>query len=116
MKASHGFAYADSGPRRGHKGLFADFLTPIQLSWNTPGYIPGSGVSRKGYLVDMAWKTYYYRWTGLYRDRLTATQWVRAAFALPFIPDYYRAVRTVLIGASLSALLEPIQKYFPGGI
>lgn len=56
------------------------------------------------YLVDMAWKTYYYRWTGLYEKRLTSAQWIRAAFGLPFIPAYYNAASRTLIGSFLSTL------------
>jgi glycosyltransferase involved in cell wall biosynthesis len=47
-------------------------------------------------LVKMTWETYYHRWDTLYKERLSLVPWVRAAFALPYIPDYYRAVRPSL--------------------
>ena len=43
-------------------------------------------------LIEVLWKTYYYRWADLYRKRLRRREWIRAAFHLPYIPDYYRAV------------------------
>ena len=47
----------------------------------------------KNCLVQMTWGTYLWRWRDIYRKRLTRWGWVRAAFALPFIPAYYREVR-----------------------
>ena len=47
-------------------------------------------------LIKMTWETYYYRWDTLYKARLSLVPWVRAAFALPYIPSYYRAVRSSL--------------------
>jgi glycosyltransferase involved in cell wall biosynthesis len=49
----------------------------------------------KSCLVKMAWGTYLWRWRDVYSKRLSRLQWTKAAFAMPFIPDYYRAVRGV---------------------
>ena len=40
----------------------------------------------------MEWRTYLWRWNDLYKKRLSGPQWVKAAFAMPFIPAYYRKV------------------------
>jgi glycosyltransferase involved in cell wall biosynthesis len=111
-ESSHGFALAIQDLAGGLRD-FLRFLDSDPIVMEYAQSHPAEWCESKRYLVDMAWKTYFYRWTGLYRGRLTAAQWVRAGFALPFIPDYYRAVRAVLIGASLSVLLGPIRKYFP---
>lgn len=54
-------------------------------------------------LIRMTWKTYWQRWRRLYRPRLSRTAWLRAAFAMPPIPAYYRAVARTLLRAGLSA-------------
>lgn len=43
-------------------------------------------------LERMTWGTYRHRWRTMYRDRLSPAEWVRAAFEMPWIPDYYGAV------------------------
>lgn len=53
-------------------------------------------------LERMTWGTYRYRWKNLYRDRLSWLEWVRAAFAMPWIPDYYRAVLGYLARRALA--------------
>jgi glycosyltransferase involved in cell wall biosynthesis len=35
---------------------------------------------------------YFHRWRDRYRRRLSRAEWIRAAFALPFVPSYYRDV------------------------
>ena len=37
-------------------------------------------------------RTYLWRWSDLYKKRLTTMEWVKAAFAMPPIPFYYRKV------------------------
>lgn len=63
---------------------------------------PSQWHETKRLLTKMAWKTYYLRWADMYRQRLSPLQWVKAGFALPFIPDYYRAVMQTLTAASVS--------------
>ncbi len=43
-------------------------------------------------LIRMAWQTYHRRWATMYRGRMSNFEWVRAGFALPFLPAYYREV------------------------
>lgn len=45
----------------------------------------------------MNWGTYLARWQTMYRKRLTYRQWVRAGFAMPWIPGYYRQVFGTLV-------------------
>lgn len=64
-------------------------------------------------LIELGWKTYYLRWRGLYRRRLTQREWVRAAFALPFIPAYYRLVARVMLSRLTTPLVAPLKKHLP---
>jgi len=50
----------------------------------------------KDIVERMFWSCYYERWNGIYRKRLSSVAWLKAAFALPFIPAYYRAVSHTL--------------------
>ena len=58
---------------------------------------PGQWSAMKNQIVEMAWRTYRHRWKNMYRDRLTTGEWARAAFQMPFIPAYYRAVLPHLV-------------------
>jgi GT2 family glycosyltransferase len=71
---------------------FLQFLNndPVVLEFSLSH--PGEWARLKDILVRMAWRTYFYRWKGLYRKRLRRPLWVAAAFALPPIPAYYRNV------------------------
>lgn len=67
----------------------------------------------KRYLVEVAWKTYYYRWIDLYKKRLTHQEWARAGFYMPFIPDYYRAVAQTLAQSVVDDALEKLEEHMP---
>lgn len=64
---------------------------------------PDEWEEARSLLTEMAWRTYRYRWKTMYRDRLSRWEWLRAAFAMPFIPAYYRDVVSYLGGATLRA-------------
>jgi glycosyltransferase involved in cell wall biosynthesis len=66
----------------------------------------------KKVLGTMNWNAYYTRWQGIYRKRLTPFQWVKAGFALPFIPAYYMNVGFTLAHASKRALLSRMKRTF----
>jgi glycosyltransferase involved in cell wall biosynthesis len=111
-ESSHGFAAPIQDLAHGIR----DFLRFVDHDSTLKAYaglhaLEWSEVKR--YLSDMAWKTYYYRWTGLYRNRLSSAQWVRAAFALPYIPAYYRAVGATFAGAFVSSAAKQIRMYLP---
>jgi hypothetical protein len=46
-------------------------------------------------LIRNEWQTYYWRWRDIYKTRLPYLQWVKAAFAMPFMLGYYRNVASV---------------------
>jgi glycosyltransferase involved in cell wall biosynthesis len=74
---------------------------------------PSQWRATKHLLVKMAWTTYYWRWADMYRQRLSPLQWVKAGFALPFMPDYYRAVTQTLAAASVSKVWGGFKKHLP---
>ncbi len=43
----------------------------------------------RGLMRQKAWRTYRHRWKTMYRERLPTREWLRAGFALPYIPEYY---------------------------
>ena len=61
---------------------------------------PVQGRDMRNSLVQMAWETYLYRLRNIYNTTLSPSQWIKAAFALPFILSYYRSVAQVLIHAA----------------
>jgi glycosyltransferase involved in cell wall biosynthesis len=56
---------------------------------------PAEWQELKGALIHNEWKTYLWRWRDIYKERLPYIEWVRAAFAMPFMPSYYRNVASV---------------------
>lgn len=67
----------------------------------------------KPVLLRLAWQTYWYRWKGLYRDRLSRGAWIKAAFALPFVSEYYRQVTRVLASTARRHALASVQRVLP---
>ena len=59
----------------------------------------------KRYVIKLTWQTYFGRWKRGYRKTLPPLQWIRAAFVLPFIPAYYRAVISTFVSLQKSAAL-----------
>lgn len=41
-------------------------------------------------MQEKGWRTYRSRWKNMYRKRMGRLEWLRAGFALPFVPAYYR--------------------------
>jgi len=75
---------------------------------------PAEWKESKVYLVQMGWKLYHFLWAGMYRNRLGRIEWLKAAFGMPFIPEYYRAVaRTLYRTVFLSALGQVGKKFAP---
>ena len=44
-----------------------------------------------------AWKTYRSRWTNMYQRRMRKGEWLRAGFAMPWVPEYYRWLASYLL-------------------
>jgi len=78
------------------------------------GRKPAQWTMLKNSLIKMTWETYYHRWDTLYKERLSLVPWVRAAFALPYIPSYYRAVRSSLWYGVKEKILRQAKAQFPG--
>jgi glycosyltransferase involved in cell wall biosynthesis len=74
---------------------------------------PAEWAEARQYLIDGAWRTYYYRWTDMYKSRMPTFKWVIAAFALPFIPSYYKAVASRLAADLVSSTLAEFKQLFP---
>jgi glycosyltransferase involved in cell wall biosynthesis len=86
---------------------FLQFLNNDPVVWEFSLSHPDEWRDLKEILVRMAWRTYFYRWRGMYRERLRLPTWVAAAFALPPIPGYYRNVGRSL-GAEMKGFLRSI--------
>jgi len=67
----------------------------------------------KGLIVKMIWQTNFDRWNTMYRERESSAEWVRSAFAMPFIPDYYRRVISTLGYALKASVLDKVKRLFP---
>lgn len=64
-------------------------------------------------IVEMLWKTCYWRWKSLYRSRLPSAQWVAVALSMPWIPAYYRTVAQAIWEESKFALFTGVKRRFP---
>jgi glycosyltransferase involved in cell wall biosynthesis len=64
-------------------------------------------------VVKLTWQTYLGRWKRGYRETLPPLQWIKAAFVLPFIPAYYRAVISTLATTSKSAAVMRAKERLP---
>jgi len=75
---------------------------------------PHQWAESKKLLIKMTWETYLGRWQTMYREQLSWISWVMAACAIPFIPDYYRAVCRAIIDDQKSSMLRIVKKFSPG--
>jgi GT2 family glycosyltransferase len=53
----------------------------------------------KRVLVRMIWETYLWRWKDSYQNRQSNTKWIREAFRMPPMLDYYKNVGPVLFAS-----------------
>ena len=53
-------------------------------------------------MLEKGWKGYRHRWKSMYRKRMGRMEWVRAGFALPWIPAYYRWLIPYLLRRGLT--------------
>jgi hypothetical protein len=95
---SFGYAMTAADLARGIKD-FLKFLDRDTVITQFARRHPSAWAESKRILVEMSWKTYYYRWIDLYRGRLSTLQWVRAGFNLPLIPEYYQKVTHTWLSA-----------------
>ena len=90
-------AFLDSDP------MIRDFMESHPSQWK----------ESKHYLVEVAWKTYFYRWIDIYKKRLSHREWVRAGFYMPFLPNYYRAVAQTLSQSVVGNALKKLEEHMP---
>lgn len=77
-----------------------EFMRFVDTDPNTQRYArahPARWQELRACLIRMSWGMYLSRWAGIYRKRLPYLAWARAAFALPFIPAYYRRAGRILL-------------------
>jgi glycosyltransferase involved in cell wall biosynthesis len=67
----------------------------------------------KPFLLALGWRTYFDRWNTMYKERMSYGQWVKAAFALPYIPEYYRLVRFSLKYGTREAAINGLKAHLP---
>ena len=67
----------------------------------------------KNIMATMTWRTYLHHLESLNKQKMSMFQWAKAACALPLIPDYYRAVRSLLFGAAREAIGTRAKRLLP---
>jgi glycosyltransferase involved in cell wall biosynthesis len=77
---------------------------------------PAKGKEIKSCMARMAWETYLWRWRDIYNRKLSCARWLRAAFAMPFITDYYKQVARVLVRAAIRRNRAPEEGFAAHGI
>jgi glycosyltransferase involved in cell wall biosynthesis len=75
---------------------------------------PQRWAATRSYLEKLSWEVYFARWGWLYRNRLSTAEWIRVAFAMPYIPGYYRAVIAKLVRDAKAYALSPVKRSLPG--
>lgn len=91
-----------------HRFLNSD---PVVLSY--AGRNPDQWADLKAGLVRMNWHTFFERWDTIYKERMSYGQWIKAAFALPYIPEYYRAVGSAMRYATKAAMVKGLKAHLP---
>jgi glycosyltransferase involved in cell wall biosynthesis len=99
-------------------GRFAEdtarFLTflesdPVILSYASRS--PEQWRELRRVLVTMTWQGYFHRWDMMGRQSPPFCKWTKAAFALPYIRPYYRAVGETLRWAVQERLVLAVKRY-----
>jgi glycosyltransferase involved in cell wall biosynthesis len=106
-ESSHGFSISIQDVAKATRDFF-QFLNSDPQIQQFASAQPAEWEELKEIIGRMNWGCYYDRWNGLYRKRLTGSEWLKAAFALPFIPAYYRQVASTLRQASKAKLVYSV--------
>lgn len=69
----------------------------------------------KPHLARLGWQTYLERWDGMYRERVPFFQWVRGAFVLPYIPEYYKLAGSALWYGVRAKLILTLKRILSAG-
>ena len=102
-ESSFGFSLSTQDLARGMTD-FLKFLDSDPVLLRFSKHHPAAWKEAKRILVEMIWKTYYMTWAEREKAGLSRTQWVRAGFALPFVPAYYKAVAHTLASSAWSTV------------
>ena len=94
-ESGHGWSVSPKGLAAAHIA-FMRYLDSDPVIRKLAAGRPADWRELKSVLVENEWQTYFWRWRDIYKDRLSGFEWVKAAFAMPFIPSYYRNVASVL--------------------
>jgi glycosyltransferase involved in cell wall biosynthesis len=92
---------------------FLTFLDSDSVLLQYAGNHPDQYREVKRLIVKMIWQTNFDRWNTMYRERESPTEWARSAFAMPFIPAYYRRVMSTLGYALKASALDKAKRLFP---
>jgi glycosyltransferase involved in cell wall biosynthesis len=109
---SYGFAMTTQDLARSVKE-FLDFIKSDPVIVRFVMEHPGEWREARRVLVGNAWKTYYFRWADMYKERMNPFAWAKAGFALPYIPEYYRAVAQTLGAEAIAAIWQQIKRHAP---
>lgn len=66
----------------------------------------------KTHLARLGWHTYLERWDGMYRERVPFFHWVRGAFAMPYIPEYYKLAGSAIWYGVRATLILTLKRVF----
>jgi glycosyltransferase involved in cell wall biosynthesis len=107
-QASHGLSISIDDIARATRELLQFVNSDPKLQQFAAAH-PAEWREIKDTIDRMNWGCYYERWSGIYRQRLSFPVWVKAAFALPFIPAYYSAVSRSLLTEAATYLSNRIK-------
>jgi hypothetical protein len=108
-ETSHGLSITIEEIAEATRQLF-DFLDSDPSLEQFASARPTEWKELKTIIGKMNWECYFVRWKGLYKQRLTPFEWLKAAFALPFVPAYYREVARTLGAASKAAFASKLKR------
>ena len=91
---------------------FLSFLESDPLILSYARRSPEQWRELKRLLLAMTWQAYFHRWEMMGRQSPPFFQWIKAAFALPYLPQYYRAVGTTLRNAVKEKLMLGVKRCF----
>ena len=74
---------------------------------------PGQWKELKPLLLKLGWFTYFERWSTIYKERMPYGQWAKAAFAMPYISEYYQSVRSPLRYGTKDATMKGLKSSLP---
>jgi glycosyltransferase involved in cell wall biosynthesis len=110
-ESSHGSSISIQDMAQATKQLFG-FLDSDPKFQHFASANPAEWKQLKNIIGKMNWQFYFQRWKELDPNRLTTLQWLKAGFALPFIPAYYREVVRTLAETSTRSMRLQAKKFF----